>query len=292
MKFRTEVIIKQKPDFISSKTEMILLGSCFAEEIGKRLEELSFPVSVNPAGIIFNPVSLADLLDNSSSSLVDERMLLARDDQHYHYGCHSKVYGKSKDELIQKIKIIQQQIKTKLTSAEILQITFGTAWAYRHLQTNNIVANCHKIPQKEFSKELLDLEELKQIYLKLFTRLFEINPKLQVLLTVSPVRHIKDGIHENNLSKSILLLLSDYLVNTFSKVSYFPAYELIVDDLRDYRFYKEDLIHPTNQAVDYVFEKFSETYFSNETRRSVKTILEKIKLDAHWPLTESNSGNG
>lgn len=288
MKFRTEVFIKQSLDFISHKTEMISLGSCFADEIGTRLKELSFPVSVNPAGIIFNPVSIADLLNNSLTGLVDESMIIMRDANCYHYGFHSKVNGKSKQELIQSIQSIQQQIKTKLTSGDILQITYGTAWVYRHLQTNKIVANCHKIPQKEFSKELLDLEELKEVYAKLFTRLFEINPKLKVQLTVSPVRHIKDGIHENNLSKSILLLLSDYLVTKFSQASYFPAYELIVDDLRDYRFYKEDLIHPSKQAVDYVFEKFSETYFSDETQRTVSATQQKMKLEGHRPLTEKD----
>ncbi len=284
MKFRTEVSIKPQPDSISYKTEMLSIGSCFADEIGQRLKDLSFPIQVNPAGIIFNPVSIADLFQNALAAKQNDGLILERDGLCYHYGFHSKVCGSTKAELKKEIDEIQSRVKSKLVGGNLLMITLGTAWVYRHIQSNQIVANCHKIPQKEFTKELLDLEDLKKLYVDLFRQLFKVNPALKIMLTVSPVRHVKDGVHENNLSKSVLLLLTDYLVKTFDQVDYFPAYELIVDDLRDYRFYKEDLIHPSKQAVDYVFDKFSETYFSEKTKQGVSIQKAMLNLKAHRSL--------
>ncbi len=284
MKFRTEVSIKPENDSISYKTEIISLGSCFADEIGERLRDLGFLIDVNPAGIIFNPVSIADLFQNSLSMNLNEELILERDNLFYHYCFHSKICGSTKADLKKEIEEIQKRVKSKLLNANLLLITLGTAWAYRHVQTNKLVANCHKIPQKEFTKELLDLEDLKKLYGDLFKQLSDVNSSLKIMLTVSPVRHVKDGVHENNLSKSVLLLLTDYLVKTFDHVNYFPAYELIVDDLRDYRFYKEDLIHPSKQAVDYVFDKFSETHFSEKTKQGMTIQKAMLNLKAHRSL--------
>lgn len=284
MKFRTEVSIKPQHDSISYKTEMLSVGSCFADEIGQRLRDLSFPIEVNTAGIIFNPVSIADLFKNALAAKQNDDLIVERDGLCYHYGFHSKVYGSTKAELKNEIDAIQNKVQSKLLKGNVLLNTFGTAWVYRHIQSNQIVANCHKIPQREFTKELLNLEDLKKLYVDLFEQLFEVNSSLKIMLTVSPVRHVKDGVHENNLSKSVLLLLTDYLVKTFDQVNYFPAYELIVDDLRDYRFYKEDLIHPTKQAVDYVFDKFSETHFSEKTKQGVVIQKAMLNLKAHRSL--------
>jgi hypothetical protein len=284
MKFRTEVNIKPQPDSISYKTEILSIGSCFADEIGLRLKDLNFPIDVNPAGIIFNPVSIADFFKNAIIENQNDELILERDSLFYHYGFHSKVYGTTKSELKNEIEAISRRVKSKLLNGNVLLITFGTAWVYRHIQSNQIVANCHKIPQKEFTKELLSLDDLKRLYSDVFKQLVDKNPSLKIMLTVSPVRHVKDGVHENNLSKSVLLLLTDYLVKEFEQVNYFPAYELIVDDLRDYRFYKEDLIHPTKQAVDYVFDKFSETHFSEKTKQGVTLQKAMLNLKAHRSL--------
>lgn len=281
MKFRTDVHIAPRVDLISYKTQMLCIGSCFADEMGERLNELQFPVSVNPFGVIFNPVSLAELLKNALESRFDETLFVTRDGHWYHHGYHSKVNASSIEALSQKITGLNAQLQTTLNQANVMLLTFGSAWVYKHNQTNSIVSNCHKVPQDQFSKKLLDFEVLKGVYFHLFETLFKQNPKLHVVLTVSPVRHIKDGVHENNISKSVLHLLAHYLVNHFKQVSYFPSYELIVDDLRDYRFYKEDLIHPTKQAVDYVFEKFSETYFSEKTKEAIKLQQSILKLKAH-----------
>lgn len=284
MKFRTELVPEKSHDFISFQSRILSVGSCFADEIGNRLNQLKFDISVNPAGIIFNPVSIADLFQNSLLGHLDDELIVERDGLFYHYGFHSKVCGSTKAELEKRVGDIQNQVKLKLLDANLLLITFGTSWVYRHVKTDQLIANCHKIPQKEFTKELLNLDDLKKRYAGLLNQLTASNPSLKVMVTVSPVRHVKDGIHENNLSKSVLLLLADYLVRNFKQLTYFPAYELVVDDLRDYRFYKEDLIHPTEQAINYVFDKFSEAYFSEKTKQGVRLQKEMLNLKAHRSL--------
>lgn len=282
MKFRTELMLEPNKGFISYRSDILALGSCFSDEIGNRLKKLGFGIDTNPGGILFNPHSLARLLSNALNEQWDAGMIVSRDDLFFHLEFHSRIFGNSPQLLEQQIKQVQSSVKSKLLQGDLLFITFGTAWVYRYLESDNIVANCHKLPQKEFSKELLNLDDLKQKYFGLFSDLFTRNKALRVVLTVSPVRHVKDGLHENNLSKSVLLLLCDYLRDKFpEQVIYFPAYELVLDDLRDYRFFREDLIHPTKQAVDYVFEKFSEAYFDSETSEVVKVKHQINLLEDH-----------
>lgn len=273
MKFRTELNPLPISDLVCYETKMLTLGSCFADEIGNRLHALQFPVQVNPYGVVFNPVSLADLLDAGENRTLQEALFVNREGHWYHHGFHSRLVAESKEALSEKIGQIQQEVERFLHQGNLLMLTFGTAWAYRHLETGQIVSNCHKVPQDRFEKVLLDLDELKSVMSELLQRLLVGNPDLKILLTVSPVRHLKDGLHPNNLSKSVLLLLADYLVQKFDRVFYFPAYELVVDDLRDYRFYKEDLIHPTPQAIDYVFTKFRTACFSELTQQ--KAMLQE-----------------
>jgi hypothetical protein len=179
---------------------------------------------------------------------------------------------------------IQEDTTTQLKKSNRLILTLGTAWVYNWLKKDEIVANCHKIPAHEFKKELLDLNYLIKSYVQFFEELRAVNPNLEIILTVSPVRHIKNGLHENNLSKSILLLLANHLVKQFDFVHYFPAYEIVLDDLRDYRFFGPDLIHPSPQAIDYVYEKFGATYF-DQTTQAIVSVQRKINaLQAHRPL--------
>src|SRR5690606_15008102 len=166
---------------------------------------------------------------------------------YFHYGYHSRVNGADRVELIKNIEAIQYTAQRRLLQGDHLFITFGTAWVYRLIEQSSVVANCHKMPAQLFSKELIDLGKLITLSTQLFSRLFDENPKLRVLVSVSPVRHSKDGLHENNISKGILHLLAKHLTDSFERVVYFPAYELVVDDLRDYRFFKEDLVHPNKQ---------------------------------------------
>ncbi|MBI3133257.1 MAG: GSCFA domain-containing protein [Bacteroidetes bacterium] len=291
MKFRTEVNCVAKPDFITYRTQMLSVGSCFADEIGLRLKSLDFSIYTNPFGVIFNPVSIAAALKNAVDESNDADFFLERDGLWFNHAYHSQLNAASKAGLIEKISQVNVVVKQHLQQGNLLVLTFGTAWAYRHCATNTVVANCHKVPQQHFSKELLELDALKAMYTGLFQQLFAKNPGLKILLTVSPVRHVRDGLHENNLSKAILLLLTDFLVKRFEQVCYFPAYELVTDDLRDYRFYKEDLIHPTKQAVDYVFEKLAETYFSEKTKQGADLQKSILQLKGHRSITEPSTSN-
>lgn len=284
MQFRTQLKMAPQVLDFNHKNKILTIGSCFTENVGGRLQANEFQLYVNPFGILFNPISIEKNLRNAIKQEIDERLLVERDQFFYHYDYPSKFFAPAKNLLLDRIAAQQFKFKTDWSSIDRLIITFGTSWVYRHLESNEIVANCHKIPQVQFRKELLDLNLLKPLYLNLLTEMKVQNPSLQILLTVSPVRHTKDGLHENNLSKSILLLLSDYLVKNLDFVRYFPAYELIIDDLRDYRFYREDMIHPTEQAISYVYDRFKEVYFSDKTKEIVKLTDELMKLHSHRAL--------
>ena len=280
MNWRTETKIEPNKGFLKYEHSSTAIGSCFADEIGERLKSGGFDISVNPFGVIFNPVSILQLIQNALDGNVREDLIFSRDMKFFHYGYHSSVFGSSEEDLTKNIEGIQYNVQRRLVQGNKLFLTFGSAWAYR-LIDNAIVANCHKMPANLFTKELIDLEKLERLSEQLFTRLFEENPNLEVMITVSPVRHVKDGLYENNLSKSVLHLFSQYLTNKFTQISYFPAYELVVDDLRDYRYYKEDLIHPNKQAIDYVFDRFRDSQFDQQTEEKFM-LHEKIrKAEVH-----------
>jgi hypothetical protein len=287
MKFRTELHIPFLGDLVNYRSKILTMGSCFADEIGRKLHALDFDVVSNPFGVLFNPVSILRSLQNSLENKINQSAFLQRGNSFFHYDFHSSVSAQNPEALTADIIKRQQHTAERLHTGNSVIITFGTAWAYRHLKSGEIVANCHKIPHAEFQKELLDLEVLKTDWTNFLQALLNQNKDLKIILTVSPVRHIKDGLHENNLSKSILLLLAHHLKQTFASVHYFPAYELVVDDLRDYRFFKEDLIHPNGQAVQYVFEKFAGSYFSAQTIQAVNLRSEILKLENHRPIIDN-----
>ncbi len=276
MKLRTELEIKKIDDLIQTKSSILSVGSCFADNIGNKLKKSGFDIEVNPFGIIFNPFSILNALISAQNGVVDEALHLKRDGHYFNYNCHSDLSANSANELSDLIKSKQIRVKDKLVNGDVLQITFGTAWVYQLLDSDKIVANCHKVPQKEFKKSLLNLDILKSIYNTFFTELFQQHPKLKVILSVSPVRHTKDGLAENNISKSILTLLADDLQVKFAQVYYFPAYELVIDDLRDYRFFKEDMVHPTDQAINYVYDAYKKTYCSGQCQEYI-ALAEKLE---------------
>lgn len=285
MKFRTEWNSSKSEKEWSHKQSFLAIGSCFVENIGRKLQDLKFNIQLNPTGILFNPESIYNLLNakpTNQAHLVEQNGILKSLDY------HSKFYTTDQSSFLEMETKVISQVQQQLLSVNHLILTFGTAWAYRYIPTNQIVANCQKLPQKEFTKELLDLETLKNQYQSLFLRLKKANPALQITLTVSPVRHTKDGLIENNWSKSILLLLCQHLSQSFTEfVNYFPAYEIQMDDLRDYRFYDKDLIHPNQQAVDYIFEKVGETYFNDATKQLNQDIIKLNALKRHLPIHQS-----
>ena len=285
MKFRTEIPIQSSDLKISHSDKIMMQGSCFAENISSKFTNAGFSIDLNPFGIAYNPLSLSHnlnrLLDNK---LYTEDELFKDKDIYHSFSHHSRFSGTDRDEVLTKINSRLELSSTFLRTANLLIITFGTAYVY-HLQSNGaVVSNCHKVPAKFFTYKRLTIEEIISEWNGLIVRLQMFNPSLKILFTVSPIRHWKDGAHENQLSKSILLLSIDELLRNHSHCFYFPAYEILLDDLRDYRFYSEDMLHPSSQAIDYIWGKFSETCFDNETIKKAHEFEKIQKSLNHIPL--------
>jgi len=283
MQFRTEISLKKAGRQIAYPDNIALLGSCFAENIGKLLKDNKFNVDVNPFGVLYNPLSI----ENALRILLEKRLFSEKNlflhngvwNSFAHHGSFSNI---SLNDTLQNINNKVITSSEKLFKTDFLLITFGTAWVYE--KDNKVVANCHKLPEKEFQRRHLEVSEIVDCYTKLMADIQKINPDLRIIFTVSPIRHWKDGAHENQLSKSTLLLSINELQNRFENIDYFPAYEIVLDELRDYRFYEEDMLHPNLLSINYIWEKFSEIYFSAETQHIQKEISQIAKAEAHRPF--------
>ncbi|MBS9523207.1 GSCFA domain-containing protein [Litoribacter ruber] len=292
MNFRTTFPIPTFQQPLTHSQKIISVGSCFANMLGHKLGERKYQILSNPFGIIFNPISLFHLLKSALlNKELDPILRLETNGLHLHYHVHSEIKAGSKELLG---KIIEEKLsatKEYLTQASHLFITLGTSFVYKHLDSGQLVANCHKQPAKNFSKRLLSLEANIESFEELHAILLSVNPKIQLIFTVSPVRHIKDGIPENQVSKSLLRVLSHQLSSKFANVHYFPSYELVMDDLRDYRFYQSDLLHVTPMAEDYIWEKF-ENAFLKEEEKQLNQVITSIQKDlAHKPFNPDSEGH-
>lgn len=275
--FRTEVHVAPSGLDLSLQNGFVTVGSCFAEVIGKRLQSYKARVLVNPFGTIFNPLSVCKLLEAAiGQPHAFEQHLVQHGGIWYAYDLHSSLSSPDRDELLHLIRQRLQDTGQALQQASLLVVTLGTAVGYRLHDTGQVVANCHKLPAKNFSRQLLPLDEMLTAFESTLALLKQFNPNLKVLLTVSPVRHIKEGIETNSVSKALLRVLCHQLTERHTQVLYFPAYEIMLDDLRDYRFYGRDMIHPTEQAEDYIWDKFSAAYLDQDFRAFQKE-WEKIK---------------
>lgn len=250
--------------------EVILLGSCFADSMLEHFQNTGFSVTSNPFGTIFHPLALADVVEASISvkTVVD---LHQRGDLYFSWDASSKIYGTSNEELEQNVVNARKKFRERIVSAKVLVITFGTSWGYIHTSLNKVVANCHKERKEVFSKKLTAVDEMFSRWKEIIGLLEQLNPELQIVFSVSPVRHSKDGLIDNNRSKARLIEVAHQLCEN-ANGTYFPAYELVIDQLRDYRFFKRDLVHPSGIAVSHVWNFFQETYFSRET----KLLAEKV----------------
>ncbi len=291
MRWSIDFPILPLPQKISLHDKILSLGSCFAQTIGRKMQDAKFDLLVNPFGTIFHPLNLADLINQSlDEKSVDSKGILQRDGLFLHYLTHSDVRGKSEFELMDTLQAKLRETRSYLQTGSFLILTFGTAWIYEH-QDFGRVANCHKQAQKLFTKRLTELKEMQAEMEAVLEKIQTLNPDLQIILTLSPVRHIKDGVAENQLSKSLLRVLCGRLNAKFDQVSYFPSYEILMDELRDYRFYKSDLIHPTEEAENYIWERWQEACFSPETRQKVADI-EKIRLELdHRPFNPDTAAH-
>ena len=279
MNLSTSVHIPKITFTVPHNAPIFLIGSCFTENIGNKLNENKFDIFTNPTGIIFNPISVVNTLKS-----VFENRKYTDDDLKNHnnkwisFEHHGSFSSFNKETCLTEINESITNAHQHLKKSKTIFITLGSAWVYEY-EGIGVVANCHKIPNKQFTKRLLSVKEI----LSAFEQIIDELKDFEVVFTVSPVRHAKDGLHENNLSKATLLLAINNLVEQQSNFHYFPTYELVIDELRDYRFFKDDLVHPTELAVNFVWEKFMNCFFDGATQSLIEEI-QKIKQAAtHKP---------
>ena len=278
MRWSIDFPIPASPFPITHASKVVSLGSCFAQTIGSKMQAAKFDLLVNPFGTLFHPLNLADLLKQAiSAAQMDPDGVVEREGVFVHYGAHSDVKGGTRTELEENYTCQMLALHHSLKEATHLVLTLGTAWIYQHKEFGR-VANCHKQAAALFEKKISSLDELALELESGLEMLLLHNPNLKIILTLSPVRHTKEGVSENQLSKSLLRVLCAQLEQQLEAATYFPAYEILVDELRDYRFYKSDLVHPSEEAENYIWEKWQQFSFSQETRQKVVEI-QKIQLD-------------
>lgn len=266
----------------------MFIGSCFASTIGSQMEMGHMPVMINPAGTVFNPVSVCNTLDS-----ITARKEFVIDDLHFYNGTWLSFYHytdfSAEDPLnvLKKINSRLDEAYNHLKNSRYLFVTFGTARVYKLKKSDLIVSNCHKIPSDQFESKLLTVDEIVSAWSAQLDRLKLLFPELRVIFTISPVRHWKNGAHGNQVSKSVLFVALDELQKHKSAPGYFPAYELLMDDLRDYRFYSEDMLHPSIAAINYIWEAFAKVYLDNSTLNTWREVVKITKAYNHRLSTDS-----
>lgn len=274
MNFTTPIVIPKSSFFIDYGTSIISLGSCFAENIGEKLDYFKFQNETNPFGIIFNAVSIEKLIKRTvNRNYFTENDLFFQNERWHCFEVHSELSNNNKLDLLATLNNLLDKFFLQIQSSTVFIITYGTSWVYRNINSNNVVANCHKVPQNQFTKELLSVETtLKSIQNTIFL-VQSVNKNAKFIFTISPVRHIKDGFFENNVSKSNLFSAIFQLIEN-EDVFYFPSYEILMDELRDYRFYKEDMLHPSTMAIDFIWDKFKNSCINP----SVNSALNEVEI--------------
>ena len=287
MIFRTEIEINKAFD-INHKAKLLMMGSCFVENIGSYLKASKFDADINPFGVLYNPQSIANSLHLALNSTT-----ITEDDIFFHEGLfHSFLYHSSyshpdKDQFLNNINASLSALREKIATYNVLIITLGTSYVYSQKATGITVSNCHKIPANKFERNILSVENIVDEWQKLITCLRAINPNLKIVFTVSPIRHWKDGAHQNQISKAILLVAINEIISRTDNSVYFPSYEIVLDDLRDYRFYEEDMIHPNKTAIKYIWEKFGDMFFCKETLQINKEWEKLNKAINHRAFNEN-----
>lgn len=291
MKFHYEFDIKKLPCPVNHRHRLLLIGSCFTENIGEKLKNYKFTIQENPHGILFNPVSVAEAItDYITNHHYTQEDLFCYNETWHSWKHHSRFSGITAEDSLQKINNAIQFTHLYLKVADYVLITLGSSWIYTltdkalNAAIGAVAANNHKAPADWFKKRLMRPEEVVDLLNDTLQQLFLFNPKLKVIFTISPVRHLREGVIENNRSKAVLIQAVHQLTEQFQQLYYFPAYELVIDDLRDYRFYAEDLVHPNYHATQYVWEKFADACMNEETRDLMKQIGEISLAFRHRPF--------
>ena len=289
MKLQTQIPLnKEARNPINYNSKLLLLGSCFSENIGNKLVYFKFKASQNPFGILFHPKAIETFITNTVNEKVfSEKDIIFQNECWHCFDAHSSISSTNKNELLNNLNTVISSTNKKLKEATHIIITLGTSWIYRFVETDTIVANCHKVPQKKFLKELMSIDQVSESLDAIVVLLKSINTAINVVFTVSPVRHLKDGFIENTQSKAHLIAGIHQILNE-KNVSYFPSYEIMMDELRDYRFYAEDMIHPNTTAIKYIWEKFVFAWFSEETAATMKEVDTIQRGILHRPFNEKS----
>ncbi len=283
--YYTEVQIPKFDFEINYESKLLFIGSCFAESIGMKVQNLKFQTIINPFGILYNPLSIANGLNMLMGNIqVDENKIFKQNELWKNLDFHSRFSSSSKEDTIKMMNETLEQGANALRSIDFLFITFGTSWVYEWKESGQVVANCHKFPSKNFNRRKIHISEITKTYSELIKRLTKINPKLKIIFTVSPIRHWKDGAHGNQLSKSTLLLAISEIINTkLTNCYYFPSYEIVLDELRDYRFYSDDLLHLNNITIEHIWQKANKSMFSENCQLTINQILKLNAAINHCP---------
>ncbi|MDP3944838.1 MAG: GSCFA domain-containing protein [Lutibacter sp.] len=305
MNFRTNIQLQKEENQIDYASKLLLIGSCFSENISKKLTYYKFDVASNPFGILFNPKAIENLIVHAiHQKIYTEKDVFLLNERWHCFDAHSDLSAIDKNELISNLNNAINSTNKRIHESTHIIITLGTSWIYKFIETDAVVGNCHKVPQKKFSKELLSVDEIVATLKNICLQISAINPKTTVIFTVSPVRHIRDGFVENSVSKAHLiaaiynligsrkekispLSLSTPLKTGLAEV-YFPSFEMMMDDLRDYRFYNSDMIHPNETAIDYIWEQFKHVWIDENTFSVMKEVETVQKGLAHKPFNSDS----
>ena len=283
--FSTPVEIKKGDIKLDYNSKVMMLGSCFTTEVGKIMQDYRFDVMINPFGVLYNPASILSsvrrMVSNNSFTTDDvvetnpsDKGVARKYASFYH---HSSFARLTPEEFLENANAHLSKAHAYLMEADTVIITLGTAWIFRHIEKEIIVSNCHKRQAKEFYRELLTVEECKNC----LQEIAELLPRKKIIFTVSPIRHFKDGAHGNQISKSTLLLAINGIMHSCADCSYFPSYEIMMDELRDYRYYAEDMVHPSPLAVKYIFEKFTHAHISPDAIKQMESNMRLTKAESH-----------
>lgn len=294
VKLQTQIHLDPEENQIDYSSKIHLLGSCFSENVGAKFDYFKFQNLQNPFGIIFNPISIEKLLIRAIDDVhFSDKDIFQHNEIWKCFQAHSELSSICKNELLDNLNSALKELREALLSSTHIIFTYGTSWVYRNIESDEIVANCHKLPQKNFRKELLSIDTISKSIQNSVEKISTLNPKASIIITVSPVRHIKDGFPENSLSKAHLIsAIHGFLNLKASKVNhqsfYFPSYEIMVDEVRDYRFYSEDMLHPNKTAVEIIWQKFSKVWISSETetiQKEIETIQSGLR---HRPMNSKS----
>ena len=282
MILQTKIKINPIEQTIAYGDSLLFLGSCFADEIGSLCYGLGFDALVNPFGVLYNPASIAQSMERLDSGMpfVAEEVIRVGEGQYCTFSHNTAFWNSSEKTLLEQVNQSLAEAHAHFAKSKWIIISLGTSWVFQDKETQKVVSNCHKLPAKLFERQFLSVEQS-------FHYLSEIvkqHPEKQFVFTVSPLRHLKDGLHENQLSKAALLLAVDQVCKQFTNAHYFPAYEILLDELRDYRFYKEDMVHPTEQAVRYIWEHFADFAIDPKEESAMKAAAELKQMLQHRPL--------